>query len=576
YVGKAKSLRNRVGSYFNTKRHESGKTQMLVRKIADLRYVVVETEMDALLLENSLIKQYKPKYNINLKDDKTYPWIVIKKEPFPRVFATRQMLKDGSEYFGPFASVKAMYAVLDMVKKIHPIRTCSLPLAEAKIQSGKFKICLEYHLGNCLGPCEGKQSLADYDSGINHIREVLKGRFGDVVKSLKSEMNDRAQELAFEAAQTIKDKLEAIERFQAKSTIVHPSIDDVDVFSIVCDDSSGFVNYMKVQHGIIVLSFNVTVRKKMEESAEDLLAFALLDLRERFQSSSREIFLPFEMELPLEGVSIHVPLRGDKKKLIELSQSNATRSMLDAHRQMEATDPERHTQRVLTTIQSDLHLKELPVHMECFDNSNIQGTHPVSACVVFKNAKPSKSDYRIFHPKTVEGPDDFATMREVIYRRYKRMLEEGETLPQLIIIDGGKGQLSAALESIDALQLRGRIAIIGIAKRLEEIYFPGDTLPIYLDKRSETLKVIQHLRDEAHRFGITKHRNRRSHDALRSELMDIPGVGEKTMQQLIAHFKSVTNIRKASVEALQEIVNAKLAALIHVYFHNKPDDTVAP
>lgn len=569
YVGKAKSLRHRVSSYFNKRRHESGKTHLLVKKIADLRYVVVETEMDALLLENSLIKQYKPKYNINLKDDKTYPWIVIKKEPFPRVFPTRQMFKDGSEYFGPFASVKAMHAVLDMIKKLHPIRTCSLPLSPAKIQAGRFKVCLEYHLGNCLGPCEGKQSEASYDQGISHIRDVLKGRFNDVVKSLKSEMAQHAEALQYEEAQMAKEKLEAIEKFQAKSTIVHPSIDDVDVFTIVSDDANGYVNYIKLQHGIIVLSFNVTVRKKMDETNEELLAFALIELRTRFESSSREIYLPMELDLPIEGVSIHVPQRGDKKKLIELSQSNATRSMLDAHKQLEATDPERHTQRILETMKRDLHLKELPVHIECFDNSNIQGTNPVSACVVFKDAKPSKSDYRIFHPKTVIGPDDFATMREVIQRRYQRMLQESESLPQLIIIDGGKGQLSAALESIDALGLRGKIALIGIAKRLEEIYFPGDSLPIYLDKRSETLKVIQHLRDEAHRFGITKHRNRRSTDALRSELTDIPGIGEKTMQRLMIHFKSVSNIRNASEAALREVVNEKIVRIIQTHLQNK-------
>jgi excinuclease ABC subunit C len=568
YVGKAKNLKNRVSSYFNKNQYENGKTMVLVRKIADIKYIVVETELDALLLENSLIKKYKPRYNIMLKDDKTYSSIVIKKEDFPRVFPTRQVIRDGSEYFGPYPSGRTMHAVLDLIKKLYPLRTCNLALTPTNIKSGKFKVCLEYHLGNCKGPCEGKQSMEDYDRGVEAIRKILKGNYADLVRDLKQLMQEFSSRYEFELAQEVKEKMEVLEGFQAKSTIVHPSIHDVDIFSISSDPQAGYVNFMKVSNGVIVQSYTTEIKKRMDESDAELLEFAIIDIREKFQSQSKTIFLPFELELDWPGVELHAPQRGDKRKLVELSERNSTHYMLDAQKQAEMVDPERHVNRVLETMQKDLHLKELPRHIECFDNSNIQGTNPVSACVVFRNAKPSKADYRIFHPKTVEGPNDFDTMKEVVFRRYRRMLDEGETLPQLIIIDGGKGQLSAAIESLVKLDLYGKIGIIGIAKRLEEIYFPGDSLPIYLDKRSESLKLIQRLRDEAHRFGITKHRDRRSKDAIRSELTDIKGVGMHTTQALIHHFKTVQAVKEASLEELQQVVNNRIAALIHAHFHS--------
>lgn len=571
YVGKAKNLKNRVSSYFNKNQYENGKTMVLVRKIADIKYIVVETELDALLLENSLIKKYKPRYNIMLKDDKTYSSIVIKKEDFPRVFPTRQVIRDGSEYFGPYPSGRTMHAVLDLIKKLYPLRTCNLALTPTNIKSGKFKVCLEYHLGNCKGPCEGKQSMEDYDRGVEAIRKILKGNYADLVRDLKQLMQEFSSRYEFELAQEVKGKMEVLEGFQAKSTIVHPSIHDVDIFSISSDPQAGYVNFMKVSNGVIVQSYTTEIKKRMDESDAELLEFAIIDIREKFQSQSKTIFLPFELELDWPGVELHAPQRGDKRKLVELSERNSTHYMLDSQKQAEMVDPERHVNRVLETMQKDLHLKELPRHIECFDNSNIQGTNPVSACVVFRNAKPSKADYRIFHPKTVEGPNDFDTMKEVVFRRYRRMLDEGETLPQLIIIDGGKGQLSAAIESLVKLDLYGKIGIIGIAKRLEEIYFPGDSLPIYLDKRSESLKLIQRLRDEAHRFGITKHRDRRSKDAIRSELTDIKGVGMHTTQALIHHFKTVQAVKEASLEELQKAVNNKMAALIYGHFQRNQE-----
>ena len=571
YVGKAKNLKNRVSSYFNKNQYENGKTMVLVRKIADIKYIVVETELDALLLENSLIKKYKPRYNIMLKDDKTYSSIVIKKEDFPRVFPTRQVIRDGSEYFGPYPSGRTMHAVLDLIKKLYPLRTCNLALTPTNIKSGKFKVCLEYHLGNCKGPCEGKQSMEEYDRGVEAIRKILKGNYADLVRDLKQLMQEFSSRYEFELAQEVKGKMEVLEGFQAKSTIVHPSIHDVDIFSISSDPQAGYVNFMKVSNGVIVQSYTTEIKKRMDESDAELLEFAIIDIREKFQSQSKTIFLPFELELDWPGVELHAPQRGDKRKLVELSERNSTHYMLDSQKQAEMVDPERHVNRVLETMQKDLHLKELPRHIECFDNSNIQGTNPVSACVVFRNAKPSKADYRIFHPKTVEGPNDFDTMKEVVFRRYRRMLDEGETLPQLIIIDGGKGQLSAAIESLVKLDLYGKIGIIGIAKRLEEIYFPGDSLPIYLDKRSESLKLIQRLRDEAHRFGITKHRDRRSKDAIRSELTDIKGVGMHTTQALIHHFKTVQAVKEASLEELQKVVNNKMAALIYGHFQRNQE-----
>ncbi len=571
YVGKAKSLRNRVSSYFNKQQYESGKTAVLVRRIADIKYMVVESEMDALLLENSLIKKHKPRYNIIWKDDKSYPSIVIKKEPFPRIFATRQLIKDGSEYHGPYASVKVMHTVLDLVRKLYPIRSCSLPLTKPNIEAGKFKVCLEYHLGNCKGPCEGKQSLEDYEQNVENIRKIIRGNFGEAIRELKAMMQEKAANYEFEEAHILKEKIETLENFQARSTIVNPGIHNVDVFSIATDNHSGYVNFMKINNGVIVQGYTAEVKKKMDESDEELLEYSIIEIREKLQSNSREIIVPMELDLRLPGVELTVPQRGDKKKLLDLSLRNSKHYMLDMQKQQEIIDPERHTSRLLETIKNDLHLKELPIHIECFDNSNIQGTNPVSACVVFKNAKPSKNDYRKFNVKTVQGPNDFDTMKEAVHRRYSRLVEEGESLPQLIVIDGGKGQLGAALESLDLLGLRGKVAIIGIAKRLEEIYFPGDSLPIYLDKRSETLKVIQHLRDEAHRFGLSHHRDRRSKEALRSELTEIPGVGFRTTQQLIFHFKTVKKVKEASLEELEEVVNKKLARLVFDYFSKQKD-----
>ena len=571
YVGKAKSLRNRVSSYFNKNQYESGKTAVLVRRIADIKYMVVESEMDALLLENSLIKKHKPRYNIIWKDDKSYPSIVIKKEPFPRIFATRQLIKDGSEYHGPYASVKVMHTVLDLVRKLYPIRSCSLPLTKPNIEAGKFKVCLEYHLGNCKGPCEGKQSLDDYEQNVENIRKIIRGNFGEAIRELKAMMQEKAANYEFEEAHLLKEKIETLENFQARSTIVNPGIHNVDVFSIATDKHSGYVNFMKINNGVIVQGYTAEVKKKMDETDEELLQYSIIEIRERLQSNSREIIVPMELELALPGIELSVPQRGDKKKLLDLSLRNSKLYMLDMQKQQEIIDPERHTSRLLDTIKNDLHLKELPIHIECFDNSNIQGTNPVSACVVFKNARPSKNDYRKFNVRTVEGPNDFDTMKEAVHRRYSRLLEEGESLPQLIVIDGGKGQLGAALESLELLGLRGKIAIIGIAKRLEEIYFPGDSLPIYLDKRSETLKVIQHLRDEAHRFGLSHHRDRRSKEALRSELTEIPGVGFRTTQQLIFHFKTVKKVKEASLEELEEVINKKLARLVFDYFSKQKD-----
>lgn len=570
YVGKAKDLKNRVGSYFNKQQYESGKTKLLVRKITEIKYIVVETELDALLLENSLIKKYKPRYNILLKDDKTYPSIVIKKEEYPRVFPTRQIIKDGSEYYGPYASVRTMHLVLELVRKLYPIRTCSLQLNEKNIESGKFKVCLEYHLKNCKGPCEGKQSAADYNESVDSIRKILKGNYSELIREMKMRMTSHAENYAFEKAQEFKTKIELLENFQAKSTIVNPGIHNVDVFSIASDSHAGYVNYMKISNGVIVQGYTCELKKKMEETDIELLEYAVIEIRERFQSSSNEIYLPFSIDISIPNVEIHIPQRGDKKKLMDLSMRNSTHFMQDAQKQLELVDPERHVNRIMETMQKDLHLKELPVHIECFDNSNIQGTNPVSACVVFKNAKPSKADYRIFNPKTVVGPDDFGTMKEVVFRRYRRLIDENESLPQLIIIDGGKGQLSAALESLIELDLHGKLAIIGIAKRLEEIYFPGDSLPIYLDKRSETLKLIQQLRDEAHRFGITRHRNKRSKDAIRSEITEIKGVGFRTTQALITHFKTVNAVKDATLSQLEEVINKKLARIVWDHFHAEP------
>lgn len=568
YVGKAKDLKKRVSSYFNKKQYENGKTMLLVRKIADVKFMITDTELDALLLENSLIKKHKPKYNIQLKDDKTYPSIVIKNERFPRIYATRQLIKDGSEYFGPYASVKTMHTVLDLIRKLYPIRTCSYHLSKENIEAGKFRVCLEYHIGNCKGPCEDKMSEEEYNQNVDAIRQIIRGNLGEAVKAIKEKMAEYAENMEFERAADMKKKLEILRKFQAKSTVVHPSIHNTEVFSIVSDARSGFVNYMKIMNGLIVQGHTVEMRKRLDESDKELLEHAIIEIRERFQSSAREIFVQTKVDLELPDVRFHIPQRGDKRKLLDLSVRNATYYMRDKHKQQEAVDPEAHTRRILETLQDDLRLDSLPVHIECFDNSNIQGTHPASACVVFKNAKPSKDDYRKFNIKTVEGPNDFASMEEVVYRRYKRLRDEGESLPQLVIIDGGKGQLGSAMKAMDKLGLRGKIAVIGIAKRLEEIFFPGDSIPIYIDKRSPSLKLIQHLRNEAHRFSLAHHRARRSKSALKTSLTDVPGVGPKSAQTLLRHFKTIKAIKAASVEELSEVVSKKIAQAVYQFYRD--------
>lgn len=564
YVGKAKNLKKRVSSYFG--KEQFGKVRVLVGKITDIKHIVVDTELDALLLENNLIKKYQPRYNVMLKDDKTFPWICVKNEPFPRVFSTRHVLKDGSTYFGPYASVKMMNTLLDLIRNLYQLRTCRLNLKKENIDRKKFKVCLEYHLGNCKGPCEGLQTEEDYDNTISEIKEILKGNIHSVIRQLKELMTKYADALEFEKAQVVKEKIEILEKYQSKSVVVNPKIENADVFSILSDDNSGYVNYFRVVNGAIVQSHTVELKKKLDETDEELIALAIVDLRERFASNSPEIIIPLKIDLELPGTRITIPRIGDKKHLLELSERNAKYYKLEKEKQLELVDPERHTNRIMGRMMKDLRMKVEPRHIECFDNSNIQGDHPVAAMVCFKNGKPSKKEYRHFNIKTVEGPNDFASMEEVIFRRYKRLLDENKPLPQLIVVDGGKGQLSAALKSLEKLGLRGKIAIIGIAKRLEEIYYPGDSLPLYLDKKSETLKIIQHLRDEAHRFGITHHRNKRSKEAVKSVLTEIDGIGYSYAQKLLWKFKSVNKIKAASLEELQESIGKSKGKIVYDYF----------
>lgn len=564
YVGKAKNLKKRVSSYFN-KVHDTAKTNVLVKKIVTIKHIVVPTETDALLLENNLIKKLQPRYNVLLRDDKTYPWICIKKEPFPRIFSTRKMIKDGSEYFGPYTSFKTVHTILDLVKELYPLRTCNYDLSPANIRSGKFKVCLEYHIGNCKGGCEGYETAENYQNQINAIREILKGNFKESLKDFKKLMTDLAMDMRFEEAQKIKEKIEVLENYQAKSTILNPKISNIDVFSIVSDESIAYVNFLQISHGAIVRSHTLELKKKLDETDEELLELAVVELRERFHLNSKEIILPFELDFG-DKIKVTVPQLGDKKQILELSQRNAKYYRLDQLKQIQIVDPDRHTNRIMAQMKKDLRLSVEPRHIECFDNSNIQGTNPVSTCVVFKDGKPSKKDYRHFNIKTVEGPNDFASMEEVVYRRYKRLLEENEPLPNLIIIDGGKGQLSSALKSIDELGLRGKIAVIGIAKRLEELFYPGDSVPLYLDKKSETLKIIQHLRNEAHRFGITFHRDKRSKNAIQSELELISGIGEKTREILLKHFKSVKRIKEASEKEISDVIGVSKAKKISEFY----------
>ncbi|MGV8994641.1 MAG: excinuclease ABC subunit UvrC [Flavobacterium sp.] len=570
YVGKAKNLKKRVASYFN-KVHDTARTNVLVKKIVTIKHIVVPTESDALLLENNLIKTLQPRYNVLLKDDKSYPWICIKNEPFSRVFSTRRMIKDGSEYFGPYTSFKIVYTLLDMIKEIYPLRTCNYDLSEQNIDSGKYKVCLEYHIGNCKGPCEGLEPLETYQKEIDAIREILKGNFKQSIRDFKTQMNEFAANLQFEKAQRIKVKIDVLENYQSRSLVANPRIKNLDVFSIISDQDAAFVNFIQISHGSIIRSHTMELKKRLDETDKELLELAIIEIRERFGLLTREILVPFEVEVG-EGIKTTIPQLGDKKEVLDLSIRNAKYVRIEKLKQLQIVDPDRHTNRVMAQMKIDLRLSEEPRHIECFDNSNIQGTNPVAACVVFKDGKPSKKDYRHFNIKTVEGPDDFASMEEVVYRRYKRLLDEEQPLPQLIIIDGGKGQLSSALKSLEQLDLRGKIAIIGIAKRLEELFYPDDPIPLYLDKKSETLKIIQQLRNEAHRFGITHHRNKRSKGALVSALETIPGIGEKTMQALISHFKSMKRVKLAEEKDIAAVIGLSKAKKITDFYADTPKD----
>ena len=567
YVGKAKDLKKRVTSYF-TKTQENGKTRVLVKKIVHIKHIVVNTETDALLLENNLIKKHKPRYNVLLKDDKSYPFICIKKERFPRVFMTRNVVKDGSEYFGPYTSVKTVRVLLDLIKDLYPLRNCSFDLSEKNIEEGKYKVCLEYHLKNCKGACEGLETVENYNESIKEIRNIVKGNFKESLERFQIIMHDFAAKMEFEEAQKVKEKVDLLSNYQAKSTIVNPSINNVDVFSIISDETHGYVNFLKISNGSIIQSHTTEIKKKLEESDKELLELFIVEIRQRFHSQSPEIYVPFEVDLG-ENIKVTVPKLGDKKRIVELSERNAKYYRQEQFKQIKIVDPERHVNRIMLQMKKDLRLSEEPKHIECFDNSNMQGTNPVAACVVFKDGKPSKKDYRHFNIKTVEGPDDFASMEEVVYRRYSRLLSENESLPQLIVIDGGKGQLSSALKSLDVLGLRGKIAIIGIAKRLEEIYYPGDSIPMYLNKKSETLKIIQYLRNEAHRFGITFHRNKRSKSAIQSELEQIPDIGTQTITTLLSRFKSAKRVKEATFEEIQEAIGNSRAEKVYEYYHPK-------
>ncbi|MCD1116075.1 excinuclease ABC subunit UvrC [Chryseobacterium turcicum] len=566
YVGKAKNLKKRVLSYFN-KTLSGYRTRIMVGKINRLETTIVNSEYDALLLENNLIKEHQPFYNVMLKDDKTYPWICIKNEDFPRIFLTRNKIKDGSEYFGPYAKVRPAKILLDTIKHIYKLRTCNLNLSPKKIEEGKYKVCLEFHIKNCEGPCEDLESKEDYDEKIDAIRGIVKGDFRRAKEYLINQMTKYASNLQFENAQIIKERLDILEDYQVKHTVVNPDIDDVDVFGMTSDETAAYVNYFKIRNGNIIQSFTTEIKKMLEETDEEIMEEALIEIRQKFDSDSKEVLLPFHLSVEIPNVKLIVPKVGDKKRIVELSEKNAKEYRIEKLKQVQIVDPERHSNRIMAEMQKLLRMPVEPRHIEGFDNSNIQGTNPVSACVVFKNGKPSKADYRIFHPKTVVGPDDFKTMEEVIFRRYKRMLEEGESLPQLILIDGGKGQLSSAVKSLKLLGLYGKITIVGIAKRLEEIFFPEDPIPLYLDKKSETLKILQQVRDEAHRFGVKHHRARRTNSTIKSELEEIPGVGEKTIELLLSKLKSVKRIKESNLETLEEILGKSKAKVIWEFFN---------
>ena len=574
YVGKAKNLRKRVASYFSNKYNQAYKTKSLVRSSSSLDYILVNSESDALLLENNLIKKLQPKYNVNLKDGKSYTYLCIKKERFPRVFFTRRIVKDGSTYFGPYTSKYKAKVILDLIRNLFPLRTCKYNLSPENIEAGKFKVCLEYHIKRCLGPCENLETEEEYNARIDQIKNILRGNFGEVKQYLKTQMARYVEQLEFEKANEIKDKLELFQDYQSKSTVVNPHIENVDVFTIVNEenDDYAYVNYIKVVHGAVIYANTFELKKKLEaDNDTSLLTFAVRELREKYQSDAPEVYLPFELELLDDNLKVVVPKIGDKKRLIDLSLKNANFYIKQKRKELATRAKVSHAERILKTLQNDLQLEEVPLHIECFDNSNLQGSHPVSSCVVFRNAKPSKKDYRHFNIKTVEGPNDFASMEEVVYRRYKRLLNESKGLPQLVIIDGGKGQLSASMRSIKALELENKITVIGIAKRLEEIFFPEDPIPLYINKKSESLKLIQQLRNEAHRFAIKFHRNQRSKDFTKTALLNIPGIGIKLSDKLLIEFKSVNKIRNASKEKLAEVVGAKNAQTIFNYFRSEEE-----
>ncbi len=566
YIGKAKNLKKRVSSYFQKKNHDSYKSKILVGKIKDIKHIVVDTESDALLLENNLIKKYLPRYNVLLKDDKTFPWICIKNEAFPRVFSTRNVINDGSKYFGPYTSALMVKTLLNLIRQLYQLRTCSHFLSQENVANKKYKLCLEYHIENCKGPCEGLQDEKEYQKSISQIKEILKGNLGEVISFLKQQMKKYSEEFNFEAAEHIKQKIEILNKFQSKSTIVNPSINNVDVFSIVDEDKYAIVNYLKITKGAVVQAHTIELQKKLKESTRELLRFAIIDLQKRVHSNSNNLILPFDLSEELPDYKIIVPLKGDKKKLLDLSKRNALLYKLEKQKRARENIKSKPSDRILEKLKDDLRLKKSPVHIECFDNSNLQGSNPVAACVVFKNGRPAKREYRHYNIKPVCGPDDFASMEEVILRRYKRLIEEKGSIPQLVIVDGGKGQLSAALKSLDVLKLRNKVAIIGIAKRLEEIYFPDDPVPLYIDKNSESLRLIQFLRNEAHRFGIEFHRLKRSNSMINSELSNIEGIGQLSVNKLFKHLKSIENIQNSTEEEISKILDKRKAKKIVTYF----------
>ncbi|MDT8400508.1 MAG: excinuclease ABC subunit UvrC [Bacteroidales bacterium] len=565
YVGKAKSLKKRVASYLG--KSLMGKTRVMMAKVSEIRHTVVESESEALLLENNLIKRHQPRYNVLMKDDKTYPWICVKEEHFSRVFMTRNVVRDGSVYYGPYTSVVMVRTLLDLIKKLYPLRTCSYNLSEEKISSGKYRVCLEYHLGNCLGPCVGKQPEADYDESIRQVKEILKGNIHSVTRYLKNLMKKYAENLKYEEAQVIKEKLEILEKYSSRSTVVNPRIRDVDVFGMDEEDDKIFVNYLKIIRGALVQTHTVELRKRIEENNSEIMSLAIIELRERHSSNAPEIIMGLMPDIGIENIKYTVPRKGDRKKLLELSERNARVYKLN-QRKINIKTADDRSRKNLEKLKTDLHLPDVPMHIECFDNSNIQGSNPVAACVVFRNARPSKKEYRHYNIKTVKGPDDYASMEEVVFRRYRRMLDEDSSLPDLVIIDGGKGQLNAAVKSLESLGIRGKVPVIGIAKRLEEIYFPGDSVPLYIDKNSISLKIIQHLRNEAHRFGISFHRAKRSGDMTKSSLDDIKGIGPKTKDLLIKKFGSLEKIKSVPAGDLENLIGKSKTEKIIDFLQN--------